>query len=616
MFPFYNNYPGTDLHEIDLAYILKLMSQYGSNITTVLAWKTTHEAEYEELKNTVDGLVNNLVDVIVPWDSSIAYHIFSIVEYQGTNYIAVQDVPVGAMITNTDYWQPANTVIEQINAIGLIVESVRKLEDAIVTPEMFGAVGDGVTDDTSAVLAAINSGKCVIGINNYGISQPIHPAIKSDQRLILNLKALNTMEYVLWIDAQSSSWTDLLEGELFITVDCDEKATDGIYYDRCHGAHMDFTVYNCLGVGVTGRKTANLSCGGNHVNVNVSNVNTVATPTNSIAFKCGQDDHYGAVGGTDVNTGIVLQYGGNDFGTVHFWCSTAERVNAGSCCIDVSTNAYNMFGNIIVDTMKSVFKFRKEYRYPALKVNGTLWPYNNPNVSNDPLYLVEVNMPSSDTTEIYTQSIEDIKFLANWYSNARWYDGTIPMILYSDGEVTTDTRLNIARAFAMFKVANKVFSRTEAVKISSIINAESCFVPISEISTGNYLIDSQRYGSSDYFIQTIQSERGTATRRVTKTGTIFPWYNNTIEERRTALPVTITAGATSATIDTSPYQYLTPGSLTSVIAQFVGAPQPDGMTVSTSGKNLVIGFPATWATANAGTKVVAVALKYNMPTID
>ena len=124
MFPFYNNYPGTDLHEIDLAYILKLMSQYGSNMSEVMRWKTTHEAQYEELKNVVDGLVNNLVDVIVPWDSSIAYHIFSIVEYQGTNYIAVQDVPVGAMITNTDYWQPANTVIEQVNAIGVIVSDL------------------------------------------------------------------------------------------------------------------------------------------------------------------------------------------------------------------------------------------------------------------------------------------------------------------------------------------------------------------------------------------------------------------------------------------------------------------------------------------------------------
>lgn len=153
MFPFYNNYPGTDLHEIDLAYILKLCAELESNNKTLLEWKAEHEEEYAELADKVEGLINNLVDVIEPWDSSVAYHIFTIVEYQGTNYIAIQDVPVGAMITDTDYWQPANTALEQINAIGDTVNDietkVRKLKFWYY-PEDFGAVGDGVTDDTAA----------------------------------------------------------------------------------------------------------------------------------------------------------------------------------------------------------------------------------------------------------------------------------------------------------------------------------------------------------------------------------------------------------------------------------------------------------------------------------
>ena len=78
-------------------------------------------SKIKELSSKVESLIDNLINVIVPWDSSKEYDIFSVVEYLGTNYIAIQDVPVGTMITNTEYWQPANTITEQINAIGVEV---------------------------------------------------------------------------------------------------------------------------------------------------------------------------------------------------------------------------------------------------------------------------------------------------------------------------------------------------------------------------------------------------------------------------------------------------------------------------------------------------------------
>lgn len=155
-FPFFKHYPGTNLHEIDLDYVLQESDAAYQQTAELQAWADEHKAEYEELADKVDGLVNHLVDVIVPWDSSVEYPIYSIVEYQGTNYIAVQDVPVGAMITNTDYWRPANTVIEQINAIGINTQDLMD-NRWYVTPEMFGGAGDGETNDTIAVRAAIES---------------------------------------------------------------------------------------------------------------------------------------------------------------------------------------------------------------------------------------------------------------------------------------------------------------------------------------------------------------------------------------------------------------------------------------------------------------------------
>lgn len=48
-------------------------------------------------------------------------------------------------------------------------------EIPFVTPEMFGAVGDGITDDTESILNAINNGKVLKGDSNkvYAISQEI-----------------------------------------------------------------------------------------------------------------------------------------------------------------------------------------------------------------------------------------------------------------------------------------------------------------------------------------------------------------------------------------------------------------------------------------------------------
>lgn len=150
----FEHFPYTNFHDLNLDWILARVKEVLAEADSLEQWRGTHEQEYQILAEKVEGLIHNLVDVISPWDSSIAYHVFTIVEYQGDNYIAVQDVPVGVMITNTEYWQQANTVVEQINAMSVIVSNLERWKP-YVTPEEYGAVGDGETDDTLAINNAI-----------------------------------------------------------------------------------------------------------------------------------------------------------------------------------------------------------------------------------------------------------------------------------------------------------------------------------------------------------------------------------------------------------------------------------------------------------------------------
>lgn len=129
----YFEFPHTRNYDSDLGWLIKNFKTLSDLVKTLETWKSEHEPAYKELYDKVEGLIHNLVDVISPWDSSVAYQVFTIVEYQGVNYIAVQDVPVGVMITNTEYWQPANTVTEQLNAIGVVTSETQETVEEIST---------------------------------------------------------------------------------------------------------------------------------------------------------------------------------------------------------------------------------------------------------------------------------------------------------------------------------------------------------------------------------------------------------------------------------------------------------------------------------------------------
>lgn len=85
---FWNNYPGTDLHEIDLHYILMQIVEMR-----------------KAMQEVVDSATITFADPIY-WNITSQYPAHTVVmDESGNGYLSRQPVPAGIPVTNSDYWQ-------------------------------------------------------------------------------------------------------------------------------------------------------------------------------------------------------------------------------------------------------------------------------------------------------------------------------------------------------------------------------------------------------------------------------------------------------------------------------------------------------------------------------
>ena len=148
------------------------------------------------------------------WNQANSYDYYDVVQVDGTSYIAVQDVPTNTPITNTEYWAKWNDPNAQVELLQQTVSTFNDRIDAntdsintintnlskyitFVTPEQYGAKGDGNTDDTIALQNAINSGKTVVGNGVYKCTSKII-FNKSYQACFIN-KIISSADYAVSI---------------------------------------------------------------------------------------------------------------------------------------------------------------------------------------------------------------------------------------------------------------------------------------------------------------------------------------------------------------------------------------------------------------------------------
>lgn len=100
------------------------------------------------------------------WDNTKSYESLMIVQYGNNTYTSKRPVPVGVLPTDTTYWALTGNYNGQISnlqqQIDDLNDGVEPIRGAYVTPEFFGAVGDGTTDDSDAINDALADGRPVV----------------------------------------------------------------------------------------------------------------------------------------------------------------------------------------------------------------------------------------------------------------------------------------------------------------------------------------------------------------------------------------------------------------------------------------------------------------------
>lgn len=110
---------------------------------------------------------NTLNPSSAEWEASVNYEPLTMVTYNNGSYLSKKEVPasVGNPAANPTYWAQTGFYNGQIAQLQDQITDI--YNNLYVTPEMFGAVGDGVTDDSAALQSALDSGKNVVFMSDY-----------------------------------------------------------------------------------------------------------------------------------------------------------------------------------------------------------------------------------------------------------------------------------------------------------------------------------------------------------------------------------------------------------------------------------------------------------------
>ena len=152
--------------------------------------------------------------VIVPadpiiWNEGTSYEYLTLVATSdfGDSYVSKRDVPSGTPLTDKRYWIHTSSFNAQLANIQEIIDKIQNITGNInfVTPEQYGAIGDGETDDTQAFVSALASGLPVMGDKSktYNVTNIDLPSKAYISNCSFLKKKQGTQNYILGYNTQN-----------------------------------------------------------------------------------------------------------------------------------------------------------------------------------------------------------------------------------------------------------------------------------------------------------------------------------------------------------------------------------------------------------------------------